>query len=241
MGIFLLLNSLLFLPIYWFFRADISFWPWSTPFADERDDLLSALFLQRPNLDIFRLNLELLFVVLLWRFVPLIRRGWVVLLVFLLYLSQLVYAVYEGFVRSYYLLDPVFYNDVSLFADGVHYVVRSLNLSPFIYAGVLLLLGLLTWVLYSLHRWLFADFLITRLSRTTQAEMVAAMVSLQKPVLLVQNDCVLTVGTDILNAFDRLEVAEFSARSLIDTAVLGQLVPIGDSDIHQLEKAFGLI
>ncbi|MCA9951092.1 MAG: class II aldolase/adducin family protein, partial [Anaerolineales bacterium] len=31
----------------------------------------------------------------------------------------------------------------------------------------------------------------------TQAETVAAMVSLQKPVLLVQNDCVLTVGTDI--------------------------------------------
>ncbi|MBK8901717.1 MAG: class II aldolase/adducin family protein [Anaerolineaceae bacterium] len=75
----------------------------------------------------------------------------------------------------------------------------------------------------------------------TQAEAIAEMVSLRTPVLLVQNDCVLTVGTDILNAFDRLEVAEYSARSLIDTAVLGSLVPIGDEEIHDLELAFGLV
>lgn len=74
----------------------------------------------------------------------------------------------------------------------------------------------------------------------TQAETVAEMVSLSTPVLLIQNDCVLTVGTDIMNAFDRLEVAEYSARSLIDTAVLGQLVPIGDKEIHDLEVAFSL-
>ncbi|MEJ2750689.1 MAG: class II aldolase/adducin family protein, partial [Anaerolineae bacterium] len=74
----------------------------------------------------------------------------------------------------------------------------------------------------------------------TQAEAVAEMVSLSTPVVMVENDCVLTVGTDVLNAFDRLEVAEYSARSLIDTAVLGQLVPIGDEEIHDLEVAFSL-
>lgn len=75
----------------------------------------------------------------------------------------------------------------------------------------------------------------------TQPETVAKMVSLHTPALLVENDCVLVVGTDILNAFDRLEVAEYSARSLIDTGVLGQLVPIGDAEIGDLEKAFGLV
>jgi L-fuculose-phosphate aldolase len=74
----------------------------------------------------------------------------------------------------------------------------------------------------------------------TQAETVAGMVSLSTPVVMVENDCVLTVGTDVLNAFDRLEVAEYSARSLIDTAVLGQLVPIGNKEIHDLEVAFSL-
>ena len=75
----------------------------------------------------------------------------------------------------------------------------------------------------------------------TQPEQVAEIISMRQPVLLVQNDCVLTVGSDVLSAFDRLEVAEYSARSLIDTAVLGTLVPIADTDIAALEKAFGLV
>jgi L-fuculose-phosphate aldolase len=75
----------------------------------------------------------------------------------------------------------------------------------------------------------------------TVPEKLAETVSLRQPVLLVQNDCVLTVGTDVLNAFDRLEVAEFSAKSLIDTAVLGPHVPIGNTEIHDLETAFRLV
>ena len=74
----------------------------------------------------------------------------------------------------------------------------------------------------------------------TEAEKVADMVSISTPVLMVKNDCVLAAGTDVLNAFDRLEVAEFSAKSLIDTAVIGQLVPIGDEEIRDLEVAFSL-
>jgi len=74
----------------------------------------------------------------------------------------------------------------------------------------------------------------------TQAEKVAEMVSLSTPVAMVQNDCVLVAGTDVLNAFDRLEVAEFSAKSSIDTAVIGNLVPIGDEEIRDLEVAFSL-
>ncbi len=74
----------------------------------------------------------------------------------------------------------------------------------------------------------------------TQPNRVADAISLSSPVLIVRNDCVLVVGTDLLNAFDRLEVAEFSARSLIDTQLLGPLVPIGDVEIQDLELAFDL-
>ena len=69
---------------------------------------------------------------------------------------------------------------------------------------------------------------------------VAERVSLRTPVLLVANEGVLAVGADILNAFDRLEVAEYSARSLLDAAVLGPMVPIGEAEIRGLEAAFGL-
>jgi L-fuculose-phosphate aldolase len=74
----------------------------------------------------------------------------------------------------------------------------------------------------------------------TEVEKVAEMVSESTPVLVVQNDCVLTVGTNVLKAFDRLEVIEFSANSLIDTTTIGQLVPIGDAEIGDLEVAFSL-
>jgi L-fuculose-phosphate aldolase len=74
----------------------------------------------------------------------------------------------------------------------------------------------------------------------TEAEKVAELVSLSTPVLVVENDCVLTVGSNVLNAFDRLEVAEYSAKSLIDAAAIGELVPIGEQDIDDLEVAFSL-
>ncbi len=69
---------------------------------------------------------------------------------------------------------------------------------------------------------------------------VAAVISARTPVLLIQNDCILTTGRTLLEAFDRLEVAEFSAKALIDTAAIGHLVPIGATQIHDLEVAFAL-
>lgn len=69
---------------------------------------------------------------------------------------------------------------------------------------------------------------------------VAAALSVKNPVLLIQNDCILTTGRTLLEAFDRLEVAEFSAKALIDTAAIGHLVPIGATAIHDLEVAFAL-
>jgi L-fuculose-phosphate aldolase len=74
----------------------------------------------------------------------------------------------------------------------------------------------------------------------TDPQQVAGMVSLSNPVVLARNDCVLTVGHNILNAFDRLEVAEYSAKSLIDSTVVGRHVPIGDDEIRDLEVAFSL-
>lgn len=72
---------------------------------------------------------------------------------------------------------------------------------------------------------------------TAPAE-IANRVSLQTPVLLIQNDCVLTAGRSVLDAFDRLEVLEYSARALLDTAAIGPVVPIAADDIGALEEAF---
>ena len=47
-------------------------------------------------------------------------------------------------------------------------------------------------------------------------------------------------GNSLLTAFDRLEVTEATARSIISAQVLGQLVRISDDEIEDINKAFNL-
>lgn len=59
-----------------------------------------------------------------------------------------------------------------------------------------------------------------------------------RPSVLINNDSYLVTGESLLQAFDRLEVAEFSARSLIMGSSIGTLQPIGDKEIEDLERCF---
>ncbi len=152
-GSFLLLNFGLFAPIFLFFRDEASFWPSGTGIGANWQSMGQALLLGRANLDVFRLNFELLAVVILWVFWPQSRRKWVFWLAFVLYWLQLAYAIYEGFMRSYYLLDPVLYNDVALFDDGVEYALHMMNLPWIIYLGGAVGFVALAALLYGLH-WL---------------------------------------------------------------------------------------
>lgn len=72
----------------------------------------------------------------------------------------------------------------------------------------------------------------------THPEEAARMLSARTPVLLLQNDAVLATGATLLQAFDRIEVAEFSALALLQTRSIGTLQPIGDEDILQLKQKF---
>lgn len=60
------------------------------------------------------------------------------------------------------------------------------------------------------------------------------------PIALVENDCVIVTGSSLLNAFDRLEVAEYSAKAIISAGCLGKIVHISDNRITELEVAFKL-
>jgi L-fuculose-phosphate aldolase len=57
-------------------------------------------------------------------------------------------------------------------------------------------------------------------------------------VILVDNDCVFVTGDKLLNTFDYLEVAEFSANSLVMASSIGPLQPMGDKEIDELRIAF---
>lgn len=59
-------------------------------------------------------------------------------------------------------------------------------------------------------------------------------------VILVDNDCVFVTGDKLLNTFDYLEVAEFSANSLVMASSIGPLQPMGDKEIDELRVAFNV-
>jgi len=59
-------------------------------------------------------------------------------------------------------------------------------------------------------------------------------------VVLVENDSVFVTGDKLLNTFDYLEVAEFSANSLVMASAIGELCPMGDKEIEDLRVAFNV-
>jgi len=67
---------------------------------------------------------------------------------------------------------------------------------------------------------------------------ISNTLSKDTPVILLDNDAIMTVGSTLLEAFDRLEVAEFSARSLVYASQIGGLVAIGEKEIKALEAKF---
>lgn len=71
-----------------------------------------------------------------------------------------------------------------------------------------------------------------------EPDKVADIISHKNPVLLIKNECILIAGGSILEAFDRLEVADFTARSIIDAQSIGNLVPIGKEEVDQLNAHF---
>jgi len=70
-------------------------------------------------------------------------------------------------------------------------------------------------------------------------EQISAAISAKSPAILIRNDTVLTTGASVHQAFDRLEVADFTAFSLLNALPIGPLVPIGEAEVEALESKFG--
>ena len=70
-------------------------------------------------------------------------------------------------------------------------------------------------------------------------EKISAAISQKSPAILIGNDTVLITGASVHEAFDRLEVADFTAFSLLNALPIGPLVPIGEAEVEALEAKFG--
>jgi len=74
----------------------------------------------------------------------------------------------------------------------------------------------------------------------TDEKGLAAQISRQTPVVLLQNDAILTTGKNLTEAYDRLEVAEFSANAILNAAKLGSVQRIGEAELDAIREKFRL-
>ncbi len=74
----------------------------------------------------------------------------------------------------------------------------------------------------------------------TDPQQVVEKISAKNPVILIENDSILAVGGSLIEAFDALEVVEFTANTIIHGGLLGEIVKITDKEVAVINKAFNL-
>lgn len=70
------------------------------------------------------------------------------------------------------------------------------------------------------------------------SEAFSRMFEPEHPAVLVRHDALYVTGATALQAFDRLEVAELSARALIAARQLGGVAPMDDEQVAELRRRF---
>jgi len=82
---------------------------------------------------------------------------------------------------------------------------------------------------------------VTRLpfgSTVLDPEGAAASFTRKTPVALVDHECAIVTGGSLIHCFDRLEVAEYSARALVACRSVGEVVLIDDAQVAAIDEAF---
>jgi L-fuculose-phosphate aldolase len=74
----------------------------------------------------------------------------------------------------------------------------------------------------------------------TEQEKTANAFDEAHPAVMVDNECVIVTGETLLKAFDRLEVMESTAHSIINSSAVGCIVHISDQEVEDLKVAFNL-
>jgi L-fuculose-phosphate aldolase len=69
---------------------------------------------------------------------------------------------------------------------------------------------------------------------------IAGIISPSVPVLMIENSQILATGDTLIKAFDRLEVAEATARSIIAASNIGEIKHISEAEVEEINAAFKL-
>lgn len=87
-------------------------------------------------------------------------------------------------------------------------------------------------VLRNVHKYPFGATFI-------EPEKLAAEISENNPVAIIENDCIVAAGSSLLNTFDKLEMLEYTAKSFVQAASLGgEIISITPIELHEVESTF---
>lgn len=74
----------------------------------------------------------------------------------------------------------------------------------------------------------------------TDYDKVSKTITKHSPVIIIENDCVISTANSLIKAFDKMEVAEFTATTIINAGLLGDIVMINDKEVKAINDAFHL-
>ena len=79
------------------------------------------------------------------------------------------------------------------------------------------------------------------MSLLEDADKALEQITPKNPVAIIEKDCLISMGTSVLAAYDHLEVLEYSARALVSCAAIGEpVVTMNDAQVQELHEAFNL-
>lgn len=81
---------------------------------------------------------------------------------------------------------------------------------------------------------------VTRLPYASVADFdaIASALSVNAPVAVIDNECAITIGKNATKAFDRMEVLDYSARSVLLAKPVAAIRPIEGAEVDEINDAF---
>lgn len=223
---FLLLNGLLFLPLYLLNWTETTLLPIPPTDTESWQLLLHGLLIDRDNFDPFRVNLELVLLIILWVNLRWLRRPMLRPLFIGAYFFVLGYYIYEAITLSIYQADPVFYNHYFLAIDGLGYLFTHLNVSMGLYIVVILLVMVVVWGIYRLVSHFYQTALLAQWTIATRLILLGVGVLIL--FVLTTQQGALAAPSAVVNSFSyKLE------QNITKSIQLHQQVTSFDDDVLQ--------
>jgi len=74
----------------------------------------------------------------------------------------------------------------------------------------------------------------------TNHQAIVNLISDSKPLVFLKNNGLLVTGNSVAQAFDRLEVAEFTAKSIINAVSIGNIKSISEEEINKIKLKYSV-